>query len=456
MKWIFSIQILFYCIGVTAQDIPSFKMLRYDEDYAFLNQDSIPTWYRKMKYSRISNGGNTFISCGGDVRFQYFYLKNENWGDDPVDNDGFILTRWLAHADLHSGQHFRTFVQLQSSLANSRIDPSTQDENPLELNQAFVDVSANISPVSTLTFRLGRQEYLFGSQRLLSVNDGPNHRRSFDAVTAIIQFRHYKIDLFYSHPVALKAGIFNDGYNRDSKLWGAYIVRNNLPVLRNIDLYYLGLWKRNSTFDEGEGRELRHSIGTRIWKNTGNWHYDIEALYQFGKFSDEKISAWTGSVKTFYHLDHIKLKPDLGLKTELISGNKYYEDKKLQTFNPLFPRDNYFGLAAIIGPVNLLDIHPSLSLKLSTRLGFDLDYDIFWRYSQNDGLYSANVTLYYSGRNIDEKHIGNQLATALNYGLNNFINFTSEFAWFKAGEFLERAGTGKDILYTCETVQLTF
>ena len=81
-------------------------------------------WYEKLKYAPMAKNGNAFISFGGDIRFQYFYLKNENWGDSPQDKDGFILSRWLVHADLHAGKHFRTFVQLQSSLANSRIDPS--------------------------------------------------------------------------------------------------------------------------------------------------------------------------------------------------------------------------------------------------------------------------------------------------------------------------------------------
>jgi hypothetical protein len=60
-------------------------------------------------------------------------------------------------------------------------------------------------------------------------------------------------------------------------------------VLKNFDLYYLGLWKQNAAFDDGEGEERRHSIGTRIWNMKGDWHYDMEALYQFGKFADKRF-----------------------------------------------------------------------------------------------------------------------------------------------------------------------
>jgi len=446
---------LIWCSSFS-QAIHSFKPLRYDEDYSFLKKDSVKNWYSKMKFSSLSKSNQTYISFGGEMRFQYFYTKNEQWGDVPQDNDGYILTRWLAHADFHAGQHFRTFVQLQSSLANSRPDPSPVEDNPLELHQAFVDINTNISHASKLTFRIGRQELMYGSQRLVSVRDNPNNRQSFDALRSIFVSPKYKVDLFYSHYVAAKPNIFDDGFNKNVKFWGAYIVRNKVPVLKNIDLYYFGLWKQHAKFDDGVGKELRHSIGTRVWNNTRNWSYDFEALYQFGKFAGKNISAWTASINTAYQFTGVRLKPILGIKTELISGDKKYDDNKLQTFNPLFPRGAYFGLAALIGPVNLVDAHPSLSLNLSEKLSFDIDYDLFWRYSHNDGLYATNASLIYSGRKTIEKHIGSQLAGSLVYRPNDFLYFRSEFTWFNASDYLKAVGTGKDIIFTGITAQLKF
>ena len=214
--------ILLLLIGQSSfsQTLPSFKPLRYDENYTFLKKDSSKSWYSKMKFSPLSKSGQTYISYGGEMRFQYFYAKNEQWGDVPQDNDGYILTRWLAHADFHAGDHFRTFVQLQSSLATSRPDASPVEDNPLELHQAFVDINTNISPASRLTFRIGRQELLYGSQRLVSVRDNPNNRQSFDALRSIFVSPKYKVDLFYSHYVAVKPNIFDDGFNKNVKFWG--------------------------------------------------------------------------------------------------------------------------------------------------------------------------------------------------------------------------------------------
>ncbi len=439
---------------VCSQEIPAFKPLRYDEDYTFLKSDSGTHWYNKIKFSPLSNSRQAYIGFGGETRFQYFYTKNEGWGGVAKDDDGYILSRYLLHADFHASKYFRTFIQLQSSVSGSRIDASPVDENPLELQQAFIDINSNPLNKSKITLRIGRQELLYGSQRLVSVRDGPNSRQSFDAVKSMLNSDNYKVDLFYSHYVRSHNGIFDDGFNKNTKFWGAYIVRNKVPVLKNIDLYYFGLWKRNAIFNDGAGKELRHSVGSRMWGKIKNWQYDAEALYQFGEFAIKNISAWTASLNASYKFNNSKLKPELGLKAELISGDRQTGDDKLQTFNSLFPRGAYFGLAALIGPANLIDIHPSLSLALSQKLNIDIDYDIFWRYSRNDGVYAVNTSLIYSDANSSKNHIGRQLAGSFIYRPANFLYFRTEITWFDAGDYLKIAGAGRDIIFTAVTGQL--
>lgn len=439
---------------ILSQQQPAFKPLRYEEDYALVKSGS--NWYYKMKFHPLRSDNSKWISIGGDIRYQYFYVQNENWGEEPQDKDGYLLTRILIHADFHAGKHIRTFVQLQSSMAGSRPSPSPVDANPLEIHQAFADYHFSTSAKSKLTIRLGRQELLYGSQRLISVREGPNNRQSFDAVRSIFTSGHYKLDIFYSHFVAAKKDILDDGFNKNVQFWGAYLVKNKAPIFQNIDLYYLGVWKRSASFDDGTGKEIRHSIGSRIWNSKGNWRYDVEGLYQFGDFSGKTISAWTASVSTSYKFNDAKLKPELNLKTELISGDKIYDDDKLQTFNPLFPRGAYFGLAALIGPANLVDIHPGISFTLTKELTVDLDYDAFWRYRSNDGLYAVNMDPVYTGKNTSQKYIGSQYAGSLVYKPNEFLYFRGELTWFAAGSYLKAAGTGKNILFTGVTAQLKF
>lgn len=459
-KWLFILCFVCTCLFATdcsAQNMPPFKQLRYEEDYSFLKKDSSSNWYKTTKFHALSKNRNTWLSIGGDIRYQYLWFKNENWGEAPVDKDGFILTRYLAHADFHAGRHFRTFVQLQSSLANGREGhASPVEENQLDLHQAFADVVLPLQKEQTLTMRLGRQELLYGSQRLVAVRDGPNNRQAFDAARLIYAARSWKADVFFSHFVQSKPQLFDDGFNENARFWGGYLVKKQVPFLHNMDVYYFGLWKKNAKFDDGTGREIRHSIGSRIWLKQQFWRYDIEGLYQFGNMAGKEIDAWTFSVNAGYKFAHTRLKPEIGIKTELISGDKTYNDDKVQTFNPLFPRGGYFGLVSLIGPSNLFDIHPSLTLDLSRQLFLNIDYDIFSRYSNNDGIYGPNAAMIYSGKSSNKKLIGHQYSTYLEYTPNNFLYFRYELTWFKAGAFLKEVGTGKDILFTATTAQFRF
>lgn len=448
--------LLMVCAQAYAQKEISFKPLRYDDDFSYLKNDSSNSPYKKTKYLPLSKDNSYYLSFGGDVRYQYFHIKNENWGDSPEDKDGFLFSRLLLHGDLHAGKYLRAFVQLQSSMVSGKTETSPVDEDPLEVHQAFIDLYLNTGKKNRITLRTGRQELAYGSQRLIAVRDGPNNRQSFDALKIMLAGKNYKADLFTSRYVKAKKGLFNDGFNKDAKFWGVYVTKNKIPVLQNIDVYYMGLWKRKSVFDEAGAKELRYSVGSRIWSSKGAFKYDAEGLYQFGEFGNKDINAWTLSLNMAYKFSNIKFKPELGLKTEAISGDAHYGDDKLQSFNPLFPRGGYFGLASLIGPANLYDVHPSLQLELTKKLFLDVDYDLFWRYSINDGIYTPGVALIYSGKNNPYRFIGAQLSGNIFYTPNSMLYFRGEFTRFYSGPFLKAAGPGKDILFTGITAQLKF
>jgi len=438
------------------QQKPAFKSLRYDDDFSHLKLDSVRNDYEKLKFMPLTESGNTYISLGGDVRFQYFNIRNEDWGDTSDDKDGHTLSRFLVHADFHTDDLFRLFVQLQGSNANGRINPNPVEDNPLDLHQAFFDINFKSGTEGKLTFRAGRQELSYGSQRLIAVRELPNSRSAFDGARMLLNIRNLQSDIFYTHPVANRKGILDDAFNDDTKLWGSYTVIQDIPFLENIDVYYLGFWKRKATFDDALGKERRHSFGTRIWKNKGNWNYDFEGVYQFGKIQEKSILAWTISSNTSYQFDGMKFKPTVGLKTEIISGNKTYGDATIETFNPLFPKGAYFGLAALIGPSNLIDVHPSVDLEINPRLNITLDYDAFWRYSASDGIYAPNQQLIYTGKASSEKFIGTQWGTEIAYQYSSMLFFKLQGTWFQSGTFLKDSGAGKDILLGGITTQFKF
>ncbi|MCW5923921.1 MAG: alginate export family protein [Saprospiraceae bacterium] len=436
-----------------AQGFPAFKSLRFNEDYSFLQNDSSEHWYKHLKYKPLGKKQAHYRSFGGELRWQYQFYKNEEWGDAPPDDDGFLYLRNLFHADFHFGKKSRLFAQLKSNFMANRPQPPRQiDENQLDLHQFFGDFS-----FGKWLARAGRQEFSFGSQRLVAVREGPNNRQTFDAARLVRETARFRADAFVARAVTDRPGIFDDGVvPPGASLWGLYTVTNQVRFLKNVDLYYLGFYTENGVFDDGRGRERRHSFGTRIWGKGGAWQYDGEAVYQFGDFLDKTISAYTASLHLRYTLTGVKNQPVLGLKTEIISGDRAHDDGALQTFNPLFPRGAYFGLAALIGPANMMDFHPCIEWPLGKTWSVSADYDVFWRYSLADGIYGPNVRPIYSGRGTSARHIGNQLGANVTWEPNRHFNLQLEGTWFAAGPYLREVGAGKDVFFTAVTVQFKY
>jgi len=82
----------------------------------------------------------------------------------------------------------------------------------------------------SLTVRTGRQELAFGSQRLVSLRDAPNLRRTFDGARTTLRWNGWQLDAFATRPVRLKTGVFDDDPDPHAKFWGLYGVAP-FPVL---------------------------------------------------------------------------------------------------------------------------------------------------------------------------------------------------------------------------------
>lgn len=451
MRIVFLLVVIF-CFSAYGQQTVPFQQLRFDEDYSVLEKDTMNDWYFRLKHSRINK--RSYVSFGGSFRVQYLIMNNEAWNPEFKDGDGFMLTRWLVHADLHLSERVRVFAEVQSALANSREILVPVEENPLKAHQVFID----FKPFDRLplTLRAGRQELSYGSQRLISVRDAPNSRRSFDGIKAIIRKGKVDTDVFYMRPVIDKAGIFDDTSSPDLKLWGGFsdisISRQNLTV----NFHYLGFYNSRALFNDGGGVETRHTLAARIVKNGRRWRYDLEGGYQFGTIGDRKIAAWSTALATSYRFNEMLYSPEIGLKADIISGDRNSTDKKHQTLNPLFAPGAYFGMAAPLGPSNLIDIHPSVSIQLGNATTFAFDYAFLWRYSKGDGIYRPNMIPYFEFVNTSSRYIGSQISGIIIFQPSQYISLVTGMSWFNSGDYLEGVTGGEDILFGFANVQVKF
>lgn len=428
---------------------PSYRLNRADEDYRYLRDPALRTdFWDPLKYVPFNASGDMYFSLGGEARERYEYFNHSNWGQDPRDH-GYFLQRYFLHGALQMGEHVRIFSQLQSSMEDGRKGgPRPTDEDELDLHQAFLDVKLDLAGDTTFTLRAGRQELAYGTQRIISVREGPNVRQSFDGFRAILRAGEVQIDGFATKPAQTKRHVFDDGPDNTKALWGAYAVMPfTLLPNGNIDLYYIGLFRRTAGFDQGAARETRHSVGTRLWRTEPPLDYNFEALYQWGSFGNGDIQAWTVASDTGYSLTPLPLRPRIGLRADIASGDEDPANQDLQTFNPLFPKGAYFSEAGLIGPANFIDLNPCLDLHLPNKITLIFDWDFFWRESTRDGLYNNAVALVRSGKASDAHYIGSMSQAQLLLDIDRHLSFTAIYGHFFAGRFLKETGPGEDVDY---------
>lgn len=361
------------------------------------------------------------VEVGGELRERYELVRNEDWGRAPVDEDGWLLQRAFLRGSYRRGG-VRVLVELQSSLVLGR-DPRGTDLEPLDIHQALLEL-----PVGEGWLRAGRQELSYGASRLVSVREGPNVRRSFDGVRLHLARGHAWLDAIALAAVDNAPGVFDNAH--EAALWGAYGSASRGPF--GVDLYYLGLARSD---------EVRHSAGVHAWGRGGGFTVDGEALVQGGTHARRTIRAATGALAVTFTTGDVTV----GLKLAKTSGDRDPDDAVDETFDPLFPRGNYFGEAALIGPRNHVDVHPSLDVALAKELHAVADVDVFWLARPEDGVYHISGAQQVMPTGTRARHVGTQASVGITWSPRPRTTVTASVAHFVAGPVLRAAGLERDV-----------
>jgi alginate export protein len=432
----------------TCPNPPAYELLRQDEDYSYLRDDACrrDRW-DALKYVRLGSSGDSFLTIGGEAREWYEGFRNALWGAGPQDGNGYLLQRFMAYGDFHVSRRLRFFAQLTSNLEEGRNGGPRPviDESKLWFKQAFADITlakGAEEKKNSLVMRLGRQEFFFGSGRLVDPREGPNVRLAFDAIALIWKKASWDLRAFVSKPVLNGTGFFDAPPDAGTTFWGVYAVRP-LPKTKggNIDLYYLGLDRKQAVFDKGVGRELRHTVGTRFWGRRGGWDYNSEATLQLGAFGDGKLRAWGTEHDTGYTFRSARFQPRVGLTAAVTSGDSGNPNAPLGTFSPLFPTGIYYGQGSINlnGPSNIIQVDPHVGLQITKSVRVIFDNDIFWRTSLNDGVYGLAVNLLVSGQGNPERYVGALSSVGAYWQVNRHLSLSATYNHFFAGPFLVKA-----------------
>lgn len=446
--------------GTENANVTSLKTtnLRYDEDYSYLRDPEKRTgaWWERYKYVPLNFSNDAYLTLGLELRFREEAYRNFNWGELPVNE--YQWYRMLPYADLHFGPNLRLFGQVIGAWVTDKETVGGIDETGAELLQGFADIKLLLASGTDLTLRGGRQLLSYGTERLISLRYGPNVLRSFDTALASIQSVPWRVDALYARPVRNLVGSFNDRLDPDRSLWSIYATGqlSEISSKPGFDLYYIGYRNAAAEFNQGRGEEVRHTIGSRFFGAAMDWDWNFEGIAQFGHFGNGDIRAWSIASDTGYTFAGVTFSPRLGLRANIISGDRNPNDSTLETFNPLFPKGKYFGEIGLIGPYNLINAHPTLTLQLDKHWTLDLATVFYWRESLGDGIYGPGGDLVRPSDNSRSRYIGTQADVILGWQPVPWFSAALSYSVFVPDQFIRDTGPSKTAHFVGVEAMLKF
>jgi hypothetical protein len=429
------------CAGTAAaQTAPSRVYLpdRADEDWSFLEDAPKTDLWDPLKYIPLGRE-DWFVTLSAEVRYRPEGFRVRGTGGRPNIVDNYLLQRYLAGADVRFGRRARLFTELQSGIINGRLaTPRPTDRNTLDLHQLFAEWRQPLGERLGLSVKVGRQELAIGSTRLISASPGLNVKRSFDGAGIFLRAPTWTIAGAAAQLVGLGGGAFDDRADRGQVFWGAAAGRRSPRFERGeLAAYYLGIDRDESVYAQGSGAERRHTVGVK-WNAAGRrLDLNYDGLLQWGAFGGAAIRGWAFATETGYRFGPAGWSPRLSLRADIASGDRDAADPRLQSFNPLFPGNSYSGAVGLLGPSNLTDLTPGLTVRPRTFLTIGFEAPSYWRTSGADGVYRTDLRVLFPPDAGAGKYVGTNPGVLVIWQATRHLQFQGVVTRFLAGGFLD-------------------
>src|SRR5438477_1192658 len=437
---------------------------RFNEDWSVLRgidlERTDDVWDR-LKFIPLTPDQNVWLTLGGQARERGEYFRQFLFGNsEPKQSDGYLLSRYRLSADLHATRYVRLFAEGRSAFALDRElvgGRTTSFVDELDLMNGFADVVIPLGQPASVTLRGGRQELIFGSQRLVGPGDFSQVPRAFEGGAAIGQIAGWTITPFWTRIVVVDKYRFNES-TADQEFFGVFGT-GPLPILPlSLDLYWLDANNKTADFNGTTGRERRHTLGGRVSGKIGatGLDFEVEGAAQFGTVGGGDIAASMFTTVLGYTLPGAWGSPRVYAEFDYASGDDR-PGGDVGTFNPLYPNNHsYLGYIDYIGRQNIISPSAGLTLSPLNGLALSLQQYFFWRASDRDAIYNKSGAVLRPGTTTTARYVGAETDVLATYNVTRHLLGYAGYSHFFTGEFISKTGKDRDSDFYYLAIQYTF
>lgn len=430
----------------------AYKSLYFDNDFSYLDDPATPPRNLIEELKRIRITPLTTLEFGGDYRVR---LHDEHNGRLNGLDDNLVLQRTRFYTHFRRQDTLRVYVEMLDATSSwENLHPRPFDENQLDMVNGFVDLRLwDDLDDAELWGRVGRQEIIFGSQRLVSDRSWRNVPVFHEGARLMWRADKVAIDGFWLRPLD-KAIHKTDRPNFDnvdqSQDFSGALATYEMSDLATLDLYYLRLTDRDPVAlgHNGQfGGFEYNTFGSRWVGDLGPVLGEFEGGYQFGNHADDRQSAGFYTIGIGQEWTEATWSPSFWVYYDWASGNENPYSSTHGTFYQMFPRGHYYlGWADIIGRMNIRDFNMRLTAKPDKKIALALWYHMFQLDQARDALYNpSSVPVRWDPSGAAGRDVGNELDFSVTYITNRQAETLIGYSYLFAGDFLKRTGNGKNV-----------
>lgn len=374
-----------------------------------------------------------------EIRWRTEFRDNADFR--PADDfDHFLGLRTRVHLLWRAHPHLSFTLQGQDVWLFGAGSDKIIHSLGTNLHQAYFDWKPNGRPRWTLL--VGRQELIYGEERLLGAFGWDNVGRSFDTVRVRLRVGAWSNDFFAARLVDVRRG--GAGHrvgNQD--LYGAYLTRAATGSPRRTEIYGLFLHDGLRTGGELNAPPETLAIVTFGFRHSHQratgWRYSIEHAWQFGERGPDGHRAamliasggraWAG-----------RWQPRLQLEYDFATGDNNPKDGRAREFNNLFPTNHpFYGYADLVGLRNLHALRFTAALRLHPKLICEADYHRFLLAARRGPWKNAGGrVLGFDPTGEAGRDLGQEFDLTFRIPLEKHLNFLAGYSIFLPGRFASR------------------
>lgn len=404
--------------------------------------------------NRVNEHLPSWLHVRGEFRERMEGVSSAGFADGR--DDLFWLSRFRFDVTARPSARLLFMVQGQDARVAGKSIGSTAApfSGAIDLRMAYAQAGGLLG--GTTQILVGRQELVFGEQRLVGHVSWLNTARTFDGARVTVRRGALQFDGFATSVVRSLQREFDRSGN-GNRFYGAHLSASRVVPQGAVEPYVFWRGDRNLASETGAIGDLGvATVGVRLaGRFTPALDYGVEMAVQRGSLGDDEVRAWAG---------HWQLRAEVPGSARLrvlgeynyASGDRDPADGRRGTFDQLYPtpHDKY-GLADQVGWKNIHHVRAGLEINRWSGWPTAAGYHTWWLAEPRDALYNAGgASIARVAGGAANRRVGQEIDVQIARLVTPQLQVAAGYSHVFPGPFLEEATPGAS--YSAPFVMATY